>query len=361
MKNEHPIAIVGDVHWGVRNDSKAFIDAHSCFFAWLHRKCCDLGIKHVIFTGDFFDRRKGASFDVIMEAKAWLKVFDAEGINVVIIAGNHDCTYVNTNRINSIDAIFGDTYPSVTAITTVARTIEFGGRQILFLPWINRENVDVAVKELSDSPASIVVGHLELAGFEYHRGVVSETSHVDKTLLGRFSHVFSGHYHSASSQDNIRYVGTPYAMTWADYGETKGFTVLHPNDNVEFIRNPETMFHRFEYDDRADTAELISHIKQTPLANKYVRVAIRYKRNPIALENVLAAIEAWKPADLSIMDETTFVEIGDSEDLCGASISDTATTMRAYVEDDLTTDLDKEVLKRILFDLYVSAQNTTGE
>jgi DNA repair exonuclease SbcCD nuclease subunit len=46
-----------------------------------------------------------------------------------------------------------------------------------------------------------------------------------------------GHFHHKSNDGHIFYLGTPYEITWSDYGNEKGFHIFDfDKRDFEFIR-----------------------------------------------------------------------------------------------------------------------------
>ena len=56
-------------------------------------------------------------------------------------------------------------------------TVNFGNTPIFFCPWINTENYGSTMKGIQGTDADICMGHLEINGFEMHKGHFSENGH----------------------------------------------------------------------------------------------------------------------------------------------------------------------------------------
>ena len=93
------------------------------------------------------------------------------------------------------------------------------------------------------------MGHLELNGFRAHRGHVMEDG-MDCELFEKFSHVFSGHYHTRSDDGKIFYLGNPYEMFWNDVNDPRGFHIFD-TETLEHtpINNPYRIFYNIYYED----------------------------------------------------------------------------------------------------------------
>lgn len=356
--NNFSWAILGDPHWGVRGDSKIFHDIFTTFYKKMIAEMVDRGCKTLIILGDVFERRKFVNFETLMVCKRVL--FDAlrdAGIQVFMIAGNHDVYFKNTNRINSLDLCLPiQEYPNLTLITQTAEEHLIDGQKVLFVPWVNKENYGDICDKIDNSLARFMVAHLDMVGFEMHKGAISEHGHFDADRLHKFERVITGHYHTKSSKGNIFYLGTPYETSWNDYGETKGYHYLNGED-LEFVPNDFQTFYRFVYDDKNGMpADLLKEIKATDLANKYVKLIIKSKRNLKLFNSFVELIEGKLPADLNILDETNFVV--ENEETEG-ELTDTLSVIRFFIESELETDLDKTRLMNGMSVLYQSALELT--
>ena len=216
------VAIITDQHFGARKNSKLFHDYFlkfydDVFFPTLEKE----KITTVIDMGDTFDSRKGIDFSALTWAKD--HYFDRlrdMGIEVHTIVGNHTAYYKNTNDINAIDLLLRE-YNNVKVYSETT-SIEVGGLNILLVPWINQENKDMTLKMINKSTAPMCMGHLELQGFKVNDYVVMDHG-MDMDPFKKFEKVFSGHFHTRSTQDNISYLGNPYEIYWNDCEDTRGF------------------------------------------------------------------------------------------------------------------------------------------
>lgn len=356
--NKFNWAILGDPHWGVRGDSKIF---HELFVSFYTKLLADMeanGTKTLIILGDVFERRKFVNFETLHVCKR--EFFDkalAAGIKIYSIAGNHDVYFKNTNRINSLDLVLSTAeYPNITHITQTAEEHVIDGQKVLFVPWVNRENYDDIRGKIDTSLARYMVAHLDMFGFEMHKGAISEHGHFDADFLSKFEKVITGHYHTKSSKGNIHYLGTPYETSWNDYGETKGYHYLTDGE-FTFVPNDFKIFYRYVYDDREGCpADLLREIKDTDLSNKFIKFIVRAKRNLKLFESFVQLLETKNPADLNILDETNFV-VENDEGI--EELSDTLSVIRYYIESELETDLDKSKLLTNMAVLYQTAQELT--
>ena len=235
------VAIITDQHFGARKNSKLFHDYflrfyNDVFFPTLEKE----GISTIIDMGDTFDSRKGIDFSTLSWAKNnyynRLKDF-----TIHTIVGNHTAYYKNTNDLNTVDVLLRE-YSNIK-VYSEASEIKLDNLNVLLVPWINPENEKRTLKLINKTNCSVAMGHLEFRGFRIHRGYIMEQGH-DCSLFEKFERVFSGHYHTRSTQGNISYLGNPYEIYWNDLEDTRGFHIFD-TETLELtpINNPHRMFY----------------------------------------------------------------------------------------------------------------------
>ena len=350
------VAIITDQHFGGRNDSLHFLDYYDKFYTETFFPVIDENnITTVLILGDTFDRRKYINFYSLKRAKEMF--FDPlrkRGINVQMLAGNHDTYFKNTNNVNSIDLLLGE-YDNINVIHS-PKTIYVDPVHICMVPWICAENYNDSMKEIENTQADICMGHFEIEGFVMHRGAICEDG-LNRNIFKHFDTVFSGHYHHKSKQNNIQYLGNPYEMTWIDYGDERGFHLFDlKTKELEFIKNPNVMFHKIKYNDKSETITQITGKDLTKYTNKYVKVIVENKTNPHLFDRFLNNLYDVNPIDINIVEdftenfETTLDEVDQAED--------TITIINKYIDGMSSDNIDNSKLKNVMRRLYVEALNT---
>ena len=205
------IAILGDTHFGMRNDSAVFNELARKFYTDVFFPYIDGRVGAVIQLGDLFDRRKYVNFNTLATAKEYFFAPLAMNcISLYVLIGNHDIFYRNTLRVNSPQLLLSD-YMNIKIIDKPS-VVNFGDMNIDIIPWICEENEKEVAAFIAESKNSILFGHLELAGFEMDRGNFCHEG-MDVGLFAKYEQVVSGHFHHRSSRGNILYTGVPYQMT----------------------------------------------------------------------------------------------------------------------------------------------------
>jgi len=334
------LAIITDTHYNYKKGNKFFHDYfekfyNNIFFPTLRK----YNIDTVIHLGDFFDNRKTTDYwsidwtnRVVLDP---LKTYD-----VHLILGNHDIFYKNTTRLNSPMLLLNG-YNNVK-IYPEAKTINLGGTDILFVPWITSDSIDATLRAVKTTPAKVVMGHLELNGFSPHKGNIMESG-MDPKIFKKFDRVFSGHYHTRGDDGKIFYLGNPYEMFWNDYDDQRGFCIFD-TDTYELIEidNPYQVFKICYYDE-----------DNLPNVNDYenciVKLIIKNKTDQLKYEKFLNSLIKIEPEDLKIIENVQLSSDFLDDDIL--EIEDTLSLLKKYV-DESEIKLNKNRINKLIHSIY---------
>lgn len=358
------VAVITDTHFGARGDTLPMQHNQSKFLKNVFFPTLDqYGIKTVIHGGDYTDRRKFINYQTAGFIQGeYRDPLNDRGITEIVLTGNHDCFYKQSNSINSIDQLYR-LDPQVRVLSGPA-TVDVEGLHILFLPWICEENATLSMKLLQTSKARVVIGHLEIKNFAMYRGMAAIEG-LDPDLFGRFELVLSGHFHHKSQQGNIHYLGAPWPMVWSDYADQRGFHILDTDTlDLTFVENPYTIFARLVYDDAgkapAYIADLIKTIQapDSPYRDAYVKVVVKSKSQPYWFDMLTDELYKVNPLDILVVDDIVVGDADEARDVITADM-DTAGLIRDYVK-SLEINCDKAALTTYLDQLYVEAMGQSG-
>lgn len=327
------IALITDQHFGARTDSIALSDYfkkfyETVFFPFLEEN----GINRVIGLGDTFDRRKYINFDTLRRCREYyFDVLQERGITLDLIVGNHDTYFKNTNEVNSPSLLLSGEYKNINIIASSCEIV-YDGLPIAFVPWICTDNQEETFNFIKSTKAQVLMGHLDLIGFEMHRGAYNYHGYNAK-LFDKFDVVCSGHFHHRSSRGNINYLGSPYEMSWSDFGDPKGFHVFDTDTRkLTFVKNPYCLFNKLEYDDSDKTLEDITAMEFDHLADSYVKVIVSAKNNPYWFDIFIQKLEKVGLGDLQVTDDHLNLDIDDEEHLLGDDVETTVLILRQAAE-----------------------------
>ncbi len=346
------VALITDTHFGARSDSIPFDNFFRKFYMekfWpeIDRR----GIKTIFHLGDCFDRRKYINFNSLKSCREYF--FDQakqRGIEVVMIVGNHDTFFKNTNEVNSPGLLLRD-YDNIVAYSgPVDYSVD--GLSILLMPWICTDNYNECMEAIKTTNSTVMFGHLEIAGFQMYKGHENDEG-FDPKLFKKFDLVCSGHFHHRSSNGNINYLGNPYELTWADYEDPRGFHIFDTGTkDLEFVENPFNIFHKIYYDDAFGVNKLADN---SFIKDSHIKLIVVNKTDFYQFDQFVENLYKFNPLELKIIENLSEFE-SDALDGDDVDLEDTLTLLSQYV-DNLDTDADKDRIKTLMKTLYVEAQD----
>lgn len=345
-------AILNDTHCGIRNSSEIFLDNaekfySTVFFPYLEEN----DIKHILHLGDYYDNRKFINFRALhRNRKMFLAELRDRQITMDIICGNHDTYYKNTNDLNSLKELLGH-YVNEVRIIHEPTEVRYGDVTFGLVPWIAPDNEEQSINFLKTTKATHIGGHLELNGFEVMKGV--EMTHGMETgVFDRFDAVYSGHYHTKSSKNNIHYLGTQLEFYWNDAHDPKHFHVFDTETKtLTAVHNPHTLFKRIYYD---DTETDYLQYDLSDVEGKFIKIVVMNKSDLFTFDRFIDRIQSCKIHELKIAEN--FSEfIGENVEDGEVLSEDTNSLLNSYV-DAVDTDLDKDRIKTQMLTLMQEAQ-----
>ena len=340
------IALITDTHFGARNDNVNFNEYfyqfyEGVFFPYLQQH----NIKTCIHLGDCFDRRKYVSYRTAKDFRErFILPFQYLKIELHMLVGNHDIYYKNTLRVNAPKELLGS-YDNIISYDEPC-TVNFDGLDVCFIPWICDENYDKTLLTITQTEATIAMGHLELNGFEAHPGHYMENG-MDPSFVGKFKKVFTGHYHQKSHRDNIYYLGNPYQLYWNDYQCKRGFHVFDTETlKTTFYRNPFHIFHKLHYNNG------VSIPNEKELEGAFVKLIVEDKGDYSKFDYRIRQLQDIGLADLKIIED---ISVG-IENGSVVETEDTMTLLDSYI-DEIDIKANKSNIKNIMRSLYIEASS----
>ena len=348
------VAIITDTHFGARNDNDNFNEYfyqfyEGVFFPYLQTH----NIKTVLHLGDLMDRRKYVSYKTAKDFRErFILPLKHLKVDFHCLVGNHDIYFKNTNDVNSLQELIGQT-SNKFHLYADATEVNIGGLDILFMPWINQQNYIYSMGMIDETKAKVCMGHLEIKGFQMHKGQINDHGY-DKELFKKFHTVFSGHFHHKSDDGQIYYLGNPYEIYWNDYNDKKGFHIFDTETlELERIVNPFRLHEKIYYDDSQedyDKHDVKKYLK------KYVKVIVVNKKDLYKFDMFMERLLKANAHEVKIVENFTDAGADNVSDYIVKYAEDTTTLLDKYI-DELEIDLDKDRLKNTMRGLYNEAQD----
>lgn len=350
------ICILGDTHFGVRADSIEFHNFFKKFYSeFFFPELESRNIDTIIQLGDLFDRRKYIQFNTLALCREYFfNQLSKNDLTMYTLIGNHDIPYRNTLSVNAQSLLLNE-YKNIHIIQKF-ETKMFDGLLIDFIPWICEDNQKDILSNIKQSQSSVCVGHLEINGCSMGHSICEHG--LDGNYFNKYDIVLSGHFHTKSTKNNIIYTGTPYEMNWTDYCIEKGIYILDTETlEIEFIKNPFSIFSRIDYDDNITTFEEMNNHDYSQYKDLYVKVVVINKNNPYQFDIFLENIHKSGALDVKVVEDFT-------EDLnqtveTFSDAEDTLTIINKVIDSSTETNknIESNTIKRLFKELYIESIN----
>lgn len=345
------VVLLGDLHVGCRGDSNVFRDFQNLFFEDVFFPyIIENNIKEVWQFGDFFDKRKNINFMSLQNTRINIfEKFVEHDIQLHILMGNHDQFFRNDRVVNSLRELIHEKYDSHITIYDELSTVSVGGNlKTDIIPWINPDDMDEFEKYVNKSVSPYAFGHFELSGFEMMKGHTIKGG-MEANVLNKYDNVFSGHYHTKSYKDNVRYLGVPYEMCWSDYDDEKGFYVLNTDSKkLTFVRNPYILHEKITYNNNYKS--LIKDIEN--FRDKFVKVNVVSKEDSSNYELFLEHLYNVSPLDVSITENHINTEDVDIDNI---NVEDSLSILLKSASTITDDSIDTDRLTVMIRELYNEA------
>ena len=177
--------------------------------------------------------------------------------------------------------------------------------------------------------------------------------------FARFKAVYTGHFHTRHSRDNIHYLGCPYQITMSDYGEKKGFHILDTESGeLEFVVNPHNIFTKITYDDSAlEQTEMLT-VPEERVRGHYVRVVVEKKTKPYLFEKFVDSLYGMQPEGVTIIDSVAIDNQSETDTV--DLTEDTLATINKEI-DSMDSLSNAQALKDLVRELYVESLNQNAK
>ncbi|WPK33750.1 recombination-related endonuclease [Escherichia phage AV109] len=332
---------IGDLHLGVKKDDDWIQAIQRDGFRQMIDYSVANGITTWIQYGDTFDVRAHTTQRCMEFTREMFDLVEAAGITVHTILGNHDLFYKTTLYPNTVQELLS--HRKNVIIYDKPTTVDFDGCLIDLIPWMCEENTGEILEHIKTSSAAYCVGHWELNGFYFYKGMKSHGLEPD--FLKTYKQVWSGHFHTISEAANVKYIGTPWTLTAGDENDPRGFWVFDTDvERMEFIPNETTWHRRITYPFKGK-------INYSDYTNLAVRVIVSEIDSELTkfeseLEKVVHSLRMVSKVDNSVeSDDDQEIEIKSLQDI-----------IKEYIDaiPDIS-DEDREALVKYSNELYIEA------
>jgi hypothetical protein len=170
---------------------------------------------------------------------------------------------------------------------------------------------------------------------------------LESKLFGKFSRVYSGHYHTRSDNGVVYYLGNPYEMFWTDVGDTRGFHIFDTETITHKpINNPFRLFYNIYYEDTN-----YQTFDAREYENKIVKVIVRKKSDTKKFEKFIDKLYSVGVSELKVVENFAIQE---SKNFEAFESEDTLSILNRYIE-EAEINLDKSIVQKVIQEIYQEA------
>lgn len=226
------IVIWTDIHFGMKNNSKAHNQDCYDFTKWMVEESKKRNIKKAIFLGDWHHHRATINVSTLNYTMRTLELLNSSFDEVYMIMGNHDLYYREKREINSLP--MAKLYPNITIVNDDILVKD----NVAICPWL----VEDEHHKISKLNVKYIFGHFELPHF-YMNAMVQMPDHgggLREEHLSKADKVFSGHFHKRQIKGNVVYTGNCFPHNYADaWDDERGITFFKWEGEPEFVNWPD--------------------------------------------------------------------------------------------------------------------------
>ena len=244
------IGIFSDIHIGVDADSKVKLQEMKKCVKWIIDTFKENKVDWILFCGDLFNSRYSINVNTLNAGIEVVQDLSYNFEKVILIEGNHDTYYKNSNSVNSVtflsnlskndNIIIVDERPKFIKVADTILGLYPGGFEI-------EQTAEIEDFKTPDYG----FGHFELNGIESTGNVSSGNKYNLQDMLVLGNELFSGHYHKnklymdPKSKKVLHMIGSCLQLNWGEYNDDKKIGVLDTS-NRSFVEYSNTVNARFE-------------------------------------------------------------------------------------------------------------------
>ncbi len=324
---------------------------------WCFQVADNRNVDAVLFGGDLLHERQKLDSFTYVEVFKILNKWKNKKRPVYLLVGNHDMWFANAWTISSIYP-----YSAIENYFVIDKTqsINIAGVDWHFIPYTHNPLEELEILPKSSIPKSYLLAHLAIDGAKLNSaGSISDVAiehdgdmvKVDAHLFKKYKRAFFGHYHGSQKlAENVEYIGSPLQLSFGEANEKKHVIVLDSdNDSVEYIENTFSPKHFYLNETNFQA------IDKSTLEGSYIDLTVS-DASDIELKKQLECFTAEsKIANLRVRCEAKKIEehvITDVKKIIG----DEATLLNNYLQQETSTDLDKDMLLEIGNEIISFAQ-----
>ncbi len=339
------ICLIGDLHFGEKGNSSKFNQQVLGVLEFAVTEAKKRDCKTCFQLGDWHHDRHKLAVDTINFSIRGAEILSDWFDETITIVSNHDTYFKERLDVNSMKLL--EPYMRVIDEPTL-----ICNGQVVATPWIvSGEMWDSVIKLSKTKGVKYMFAHLELNGFKVNDSYTMEHGLSHKEL-SHLNHVYTGHYHSPQTKDNITYCGTPIPITMNEANEAHGVYFLDlDTGKIEFVEytgvkvlsvpvdklaeildeiDPDNTYIRVEFPDDIEDETIITDVQSLLTDMNVSEFKIQY--TPSAVKTILES-QQNDVSDVENIDEVVLKFLDESNKIAG-------------VDNELLSSIYKEAILR---------------
>lgn len=245
-----------DWHLGARLIERERLEEHAAFFDWLLEVLRTEKVDAMLVSGDVFDAANPPQTAVSMYFDFLKRLADLKTVKTIITGGNHD----SASHLNAPRELLRRFEVHVFGQSDGCNLVDLGGAVVAAVPFLRERDLRQAgqadtqgavqdqvrnairshytdclnaARELAGERHVLAMGHLTVLGAattESERDIhVGNLGAVGADIFSGFDYTALGHLHrpqKVGGQENVRYSGSPFALSFSEAGDTKSVVIL---------------------------------------------------------------------------------------------------------------------------------------
>jgi hypothetical protein len=243
-----------------------------------------------------------------------------------IITGNHDTYYKNSLKPSSLQ-IFENS-PKIRIIDE-----PFEWNNILMVPW---------AQDVPDTNCEYCFGHFDINGSKMNNKKVCDNGKYTSEMFKRFKQVYSGHFHTPSTNGNVTYLGSPFQQTFHDTGNTLGYYIFE-NEYMEFKE--------FNQYPKFTIIKANDIIEESMVKGNIVKIVFNENISTNENEKLMEKISSFSPLRLSV--DFSSIPTDNMEPSQNFNIESHEEILEEWIDNDknIGKSIDKNKVKKLLTEM----------
>ena len=215
-----------DIHTFPHKKNNYFVHLSYQILEYILNYCIKNDIEKVVFGGDMFEKREIVYTEHLTKTKKILKKFINNGIELIMVVGNHDMPY-----LNKVDNNVLEVFEEYGVFSTGEDIFYYGtveGFDLYIQNYTEHFQKDIFPTKKGNNK-KILFSHLDIIDFDLNSKKKSEIGFKDEKFE-HFDLVLNGHYHNFQKRNNIIIQGSPYKYKLNELEIESGFGVLELKD-----------------------------------------------------------------------------------------------------------------------------------